>query len=442
MGRFVFVFCAFFLFHSVHAQTNGLDAARQLLKNGEYEKAYSAYGALSNDHVNSAVFHFEYGQSALRVKKWKKAIIELSIAESLGHSSARLFGDRAMASAALKDFDNAINDYSKAIFLGEQSSFFLNRGVVFLEVGQYEKAIRDFNSCGRFKGAPNKAELYLGHAYLKLEDRVQAVGHYEKYLEEVDDAEVNYTVSVIEAEREDYKRALSHINRSLKLEPKNVKFLDFRAEVKIRMNNYKSAIVDLNIVEEIAPNDVLHFVERGTAYHKLGEFNKAIGDYESALKLKPNEIGVLMLMAASLQAQKDYSRAIKSLVEVWKMDTSRIEVLIHIADCYMVQEKYEVAIHYYDLYIKRDQTAHTPYRKRADAYFHRSMYSEAISDYSIVLKKHPEHPIAFNNRGMSLYHVGDKSEGCKDLQKAHDLGYSQSYLILKRNCAEVLSTTR
>ena len=61
--------------------------------------------------------------------------------------SAGIYNNYADALAEIKDFDRAIEMFSKAIFMtaGEDYRLFCNRGTAFMEKGDTEKALADFN---------------------------------------------------------------------------------------------------------------------------------------------------------------------------------------------------------------------------------------------------------------------------------------------------------
>ncbi len=70
------------------------------------------------------------------------------------------------------------------------------------------------------------------------------------------------------------------------------------------------------------------------------------------------------------------------------------------------------------------------YFERADLYFDIQQFTDAIEDYTRVLEI-IEHPMAYYNRGLCYIQMGMKQEGCRDINKSAELGYSVTKELLE-----------
>jgi len=90
------------------------------------------------------------------------------------------YNNRAYLNQTLKNCDEAINAYSKAIELNpEYISALVNRGVAEMEISQFEKAKSDFEKCVILD--PNAGELrgFLVLAELELNENANACNNLQ-----------------------------------------------------------------------------------------------------------------------------------------------------------------------------------------------------------------------------------------------------------------------
>ena len=62
------------------------------------------------------------------------------------------------------------------------------------------------------------------------------------------------------------------------------------------------------------------------------------------------------------------------------------------------------------------------YNNRGDAYIKLGMYQDAIEDYSEAIRLKPDHADFYNKRGSVYLHQRKNDLGCRDAQKACELG--------------------
>lgn len=83
----------------------------------------------------------------------------------------------------------------------------------------------------------------------------------------------------------------------------------------------------------------------------------------------------------------------------------------------------------------------TGYSQTAKEYYNRGLakeelkdYSDAIADYSTAIEIDPKYAITYYFRGLAKLKLGQKDSGCLDFSKAGELGYSDAYEAIKKNC--------
>jgi predicted TPR repeat methyltransferase len=136
--------------------------------------------------------------------------------------------------------------------------FYNKRGATHSSLGQFDKAISQYEKAISLK--PNYAEAYynLGHSYHKLGQLDKAVRSYKKVV----DIKPEY--------------AENHSNKIL-----SVIYYFSKGQIP-------DALDVLEVLIKSSPRDALLFNMIGGCYASLGESDRAIQNYEKALALKPN----------------------------------------------------------------------------------------------------------------------------------------------------------
>jgi tetratricopeptide (TPR) repeat protein len=132
--------------------------------------------------------------------------------------------------------------------------------------------------------------------------------------------------------------------------------------------------------------DRLYYSNRGDAYRKLGQYQRAIEDYNEAIRLKPD-----------FNAYYDRGNAYEDLGQHQQ-----------------AIEDYNEAIR-----LKPDFNA---YYNRGNAYTKLNQYQLALKDYNEVIRLNPDYAEAYNNLGVVYFIQGNKNLGCRNAQKACELG--------------------
>ena len=114
-----------------------------------------------------------------------------------------------------KDFKNSIKAYSISLELNEHAYAYNNRGNVYTELGEYKRAIEDYDKAIELN--PNLAQPYFnrGNAYAKLGEYERAIEDYNKAIKlNPDDAEAYINRGLVYAILGEHDRAREDILRA------------------------------------------------------------------------------------------------------------------------------------------------------------------------------------------------------------------------------------
>ncbi|WJX60425.1 DNA binding protein [Trifolium repens] len=226
-----------------------------------------------------------------------------------------------------KDFDTAIQHYSKALELDDEDvSFLTNRAAVYLEMGKYEDCIKDCDKAverGRELRSDYKmiarALTRKGNAMCKTAkcskdyepiietyqkaltehrnpDTLKKLNEAEKAKKELEQQEY-YDPKLANEEREKgndyfkqqkYPEAIKHYTESLKRNPKDPKAYSNRAACYTKLGAMPEGLKDAEKCIELDPTFTKGYTRKGAVQYFMKEYEKALETYREGLKHDPN----------------------------------------------------------------------------------------------------------------------------------------------------------
>lgn len=202
------------------------------------------------------------------------------------------YGGRARSYEFLKDYENALKDYDKALTFSSPNHIYLlsRRGLVHGYLGNDLLALKDFNAGLQIDS--NSTELLLNKAivlYTQLGRPYEASMLFEKVirLDSINGLAYYYQGSFFMEHLQEYKRAITSYTKSIKLETitKNVAYsYCMRGYSKSMVNDFSGAIEDISMAIELDPTPVV-YNGRGLVYTEMDSNQKAFDDFSAAIDL-------------------------------------------------------------------------------------------------------------------------------------------------------------
>ncbi|XP_057811275.1 hsp70-Hsp90 organizing protein 3-like [Salvia miltiorrhiza] len=226
-----------------------------------------------------------------------------------------------------KDFETAIQHYSKAVELDDEDiSFLTNRAAVYLEMGKYEDCIKDCEKAVE-RGRELRSDFKMiaraltrkGTALVKMakcsKDYEPAIDTFHKALTEhrnpdtlkkLNDAEKAkkdleqqeyYDPKLADEEREKgnqyfkeqkYPEAIKHYTEALKRNPKDPKAYSNRAASYTKLGAMPEGLKDAEKCIELDPTFTKGYTRKGAVQFFMKEYDKALETYQEGLKHDPN----------------------------------------------------------------------------------------------------------------------------------------------------------
>ena len=233
---------------------NSIQKAKILFQKKDYEKSLKIFLKLDQENphnINNLIF---ISLNFMFLGRFQDAIKSLNQIESLNNKLPECYFNRALCNTQLKEFQQSINDYKKAINLKPSyHQAYVNLGVLLQDLGKLDDAIEVYKH--GLQNVENKLDFYinLSGAY-KLKHDTQMVKEFSLKALEIDD--------------------------------KNFFALNNLATSLIDEGDIDYAITVLEKGLAVNPNFHMFHNNLGIAYEIKGDYQKAIFNYETSIKIR------------------------------------------------------------------------------------------------------------------------------------------------------------
>ena len=254
-----------------------------------------------------------------------------------------------------------------------------NRGVVYGDLGQHNRAIEDYNQAIRLD--PKWAPAYLNRG-------------------------------VVYGELGQYHRALDDLNQALQLDPKLAMAYSNRGAAYNELGQYHRALEELKHAIRLDPNSASAYYNRGSAYKELGQYHRALEDFNQAIRLYPNYAGAYNIrgtvygkLGQDRRELEDYNQAIRLDPKLALAYSNRG------AFYYNNLGQYHRALEDYNQAIRLDPKLAMAYNNRGAVYYNDlRQYSRALDDFNEALRLDPDNTLARKNRRLALRKMSPRQQ--------------------------------
>ncbi|MDD4267830.1 MAG: tetratricopeptide repeat protein [Pirellulaceae bacterium] len=228
-----------------------------LLKLGEAPSAIADFeraAELDKDrygtHPAMAEAYLARGTEALKNHEPEGAIGDLT--EAIRHKprDGQAYSRRGVAHFTLKQFPEAVNDFTSSIEIDNDSSDYVRRGKALQVMGRADEAIADFTKAAQIDPKNVAAYYYLGDCLLQRDDREQAIAAFSEAIR---------AGEAVAEPPEELSSAYA-----------------LRANCKMQIEQFGDALADLTQAIRLGSQDLRSLYEwRASCFEKLGRMSPA-----------------------------------------------------------------------------------------------------------------------------------------------------------------------
>ncbi|MDH3976476.1 MAG: tetratricopeptide repeat protein [Deltaproteobacteria bacterium] len=224
---------------------------------------------------------------------WSNRISLWSYDLKINPESYKAYINRGTAYSDLGEYEKAIKDFSAAIRLyPEIYEAYNNRGTVYSDRGAYEKAIRDFSIAINLNPEAEDCYSNRGNAYLYSGNYERAIRDYDKAVElKKDSHRAYYNRGVAYHNLGNTAEAMKNYNKSISLNPDFDRVYNNRGNVLNRLGDLKGAIRDYSRAIELNRQYEMAYFNRAITYLQLKDKANAERDLLAAVRINRGNAG-------------------------------------------------------------------------------------------------------------------------------------------------------
>ncbi|KAL2472458.1 Hsp70-Hsp90 organizing protein 3 [Abeliophyllum distichum] len=282
----------------------------------------------------------EAGNAAYKKKDFETAIQHYTKAIELDDEDVSFHTNRAAVYLEMgkKDFETAIQHYTKATELDDEDiSFLTNRAAVYLEMGKYEDCIKDCDEAverGRelrldFKMIA-RALTRKGTALVKM---AKSSKDYEPAIEAFHKALTEHRNPDTLKKLNDAEKAKKELEQQEYYDPQIADEEREKGNQYFKEQNYPEAIKHYTEALKRNPKDPKAYSNRAACYTKLGALPEGLKDAEKCIELDPTFAKGYTRKGAIRFFMKEYEKALETYQEGLKHDPQNPELLDGVRRC-------------------------------------------------------------------------------------------------------------
>ncbi|MBI5573587.1 MAG: tetratricopeptide repeat protein [Elusimicrobia bacterium] len=312
-------------------------------------------------------YYFNKGVSAKdpqkKIKYFSKAI-EMWEYTKGDKNKSNVYINRGAAYSTIKDYENAVNDFTKSLTYAADSSAYYNRAVVRTYQKKYNEAINDLTAAIKINPLLENAYLLRCELYKKTKKKELAKKDF-LIASKISKSAAPYFEGLKYFNNEMYPEAIEFFTKSINLNPVNAEVLNMRGLAFLRIGKSGDALTDFNKAIETDKKFIDVYNNRATIYAGCGKYDLAMADFNKIIELNPDAPEPYYNIGLINQTKNDYTGSIKYFTQAMVRSDKNPNNKVYFARGYSfyAMEKYDEALKDFSAALKLN-----PQDKEADLY--------------------------------------------------------------------------
>lgn len=290
------------------------------------------------------------------VKNYKYAVRDFSAALTINPNNPKIYDSRAFALDNLGDLEQAKQDYLKAMELNPKLNRYLDIGIIYDKLGDYENALMAFSKCIAINKHDTVAFFNRSQVKFMLKDIDGALSDISEVIRmDSSFASAHYHKGYLNYSSGNYKQAISDFSKAIELNPQDEYSYYNRGNTWAKLNDYGKAIVDYSTAIDMLPLEVAHYpsakemevafyYDRSVAKHVQGDNKGAIKDISVALEKNPLDDKAYSQRAYYQFVLKLYDKAVVDIRRAIELDSGNVDHTQVFAQILLASGQYDSAL--------------------------------------------------------------------------------------------------
>jgi tetratricopeptide (TPR) repeat protein len=266
---------------------------------------------------------------------------------------------------------------------------YLSRGNVYRAQGQFEEAIKDFDTCLALNPYFVKAYVSRGSAY---------------------------------ADQGRHDEAMKDFARAIRLKPDMPYAYNGRGGVYGYAKQYDAAIREFDHAIALAPQLAEAYFNRANVYSAKGEVDAAFKDYDRAIALRSDYAEAYNIRGSIYDGRGQIDAAIKDYDSAIASRPDFAEAYNNRCSAQDFKGRIDAAIRDCNKAIGLRPDFAEAYSNRGNAYQHKGQVEAAIRDYDRAIELNPDFVAAYQNRALAYLRTKAYDKAWADVKRLRALG--------------------
>ncbi|MCS3901502.1 tetratricopeptide repeat protein [Methanococcus voltae] len=368
----------------------------------------------------------------LKNHKYVEALDKLNKIEEFQNKNPDFYTNRGIVYSELKQYDNAINDFTTAIMLkNNDPKLYFNRGTLYKILKKYSEALKDYDMALSLNSKYTDVYLNRGIIYSELKKYDKAIDDFTTAISIRKDSKSYSNRGLIYTKLKMYNNAMEDFNNALNIDYTNTDAYENRGCLYGELKKYNNAMEDFQKADELK-NDSNTKYNLGTLYKMLKKYDKALFYLNKALELDNKNVKALINRRNIYVELREYDKALKDnnyIINIQNNSKSYFER----GTLHKIFKKYDKALKDYNIAINLDNNNYDAYINRGIVYSELKQYDNAMEDFNNAIKINPKNPMGYNNRSFIYLTLNNKTKAIEDLNRAVALDKNNYEVYLNRS---------
>jgi tetratricopeptide (TPR) repeat protein len=211
------------------------------------------------------------------------------------------------------DQEGAMKEYNKGIALRPCYEGYLNRGILYMDLKNYDAALADLDIALKFDSLRYEPYNNKGIIYYETGNYPLALKYYNKSIQlNPNDSKAYSGRGLTRQAMNDADGAMNDFDKAIALSPSFDWYLN-RAVLKIGLGDLKSALSDLEKASQMDASRHEAYFNKGYIYLNLGDVQNALMEFDKAIDINTSIPEAYLYRAIAKYNLNDFSNAIDDL---------------------------------------------------------------------------------------------------------------------------------
>lgn len=292
---------------------------------------------IKNQEVNSDIYLL-LGRTLAGMKRNKESLKYFSkaliVASKEGTNSYEILFHRGLVNLQLENYEEAIQDFSGTLKINRYNAEALyNLSEIYLQTGRYSEALEFSNKAISTDSSKWIYYSVRGIANFRLKNYAQSKNDHAIVVKhEYSFSEAWYRKGYCHLQLLQYEEAIDCFKEAIDWKVEAYKDAHLRLSLAyFKLEDFKSALTEAKCHCEDNANDICGFILMGDIYRVLGISSKAEEAYIKAYELKPNSHKLLKILGYFYLNKNELKKAfqyLKKLIDIYKDDENAYIVFL------------------------------------------------------------------------------------------------------------------